>query len=513
MVGFPSLAPGSMVAAWRSFSGQPVEPSIMFSYKGVFNVPTDIFADLVYGDLDAIEVSWKKPQGYAPNAYSVYRSEEDQAYTQVSSQVYDVKYIDDGLNGASYYKYKVKAIEGAEESDFSSVSNALYPGEDFMVDYMEGFEGITYNEKIGTSNLTWGYDTVNQQQGLQSLELVYTYAGSGWGAVMPASFPTVIDLSGYDTVSVWVNSGVAGNAGVAIQFFETGRPEGNETWSSSSPIISNAGWQKYQFSLSDFGRTTEEKNNHFDRESIGGYQLFFSDATANGTYWVDKIELHRPQPLLDVTPSSIDFGGTIAGSPSNHRFQTAAINIKYGGFGTPWTIRVWTNNSEDGEPEPEKSGMRGKPPGDTNLYIPLKIWCSNYGPGSYSPPPGPDEENNYFWGGYDFNNDGDKDDSITSGSFAETSYGFDINGDGVLDDTIYPSTAQPLTEEPSWLRVPEKDEMDPNNVYTWRRLCWNDGMGYDAGLGWDFDIYLAIDTAGTKPQDYGTILTIEYLNQ
>jgi len=145
--------------------------------------------------------------------------------------------------------------------------------------------------------------------------------------------------------------------------------------------------------------------------------------------------------------------------------------------------------------------------------VPLKVWCANYGPGAFSPPPGPDEENNYFWGGYDFNNDGDKNDAVTSGSFAEASYGFDINGDGVLDDTIMPSSADPLSEEPSWLRVPEKDEMDPNNVYSWRRLCWNDGMGYDTGLGGDFDIYLAIDTAGTRPQDYGTILTIEYLNQ
>jgi len=518
MIGFPSLASGSMVAAWRRFSSK----SIVFSYKGVFSVPENLFADLTYGQTDSIDLRWDKPQGYTPNSYTLFRSVDDGGFSSLATNIYDVEYTDSGLSDSNYYKYKVKAVEGAIESGFSNISNPLYPGENFLVDYFEGFEGATYS-KIGTSDLTWSPGDTDEQQGDYSLRLDYTYQVTdplNWGAVLRGTLPATIDISNYETISIWVQSVIAGNTGIAVQFFETGRPEGNEAWSSSSPTITSTGWQQYEFYLTDFGRTTVMGNDHFDRDSIGGFQLLFSDTTANGTYRVDRLELHRAPPSLVVTPADLQFG-TIAGSASNRRFQTPALNIKYGGFDTPWTVRVWTDNSPGPETPPvqdaDKAGLRGLI--DTSVYVPLKVWCSNYGPSAFSPPPGPNEESNYFWEGYDFNGDGDREDSVTSGSYSEAGLGFDINGDGDIGDTITPSTAQPLSEEPSWLRVPEKDEMDPNNRYTWRSFSWNDGLGDDAGLGGDFDIYLAIDTFGVKPQGtavtpgYSTVLTVEYLNQ
>jgi len=508
MVGFPSLASGSMVAAWRGYSND----RIMYCYKGVFSVPTDIFADLVYGSTDSIKVKWKKPSGLSPNSYTLYRSVNGQAFTLLASNIYDVEYEDAGLSGASYYRYRVKAIEGPVETGFSNISNTLYPGENLLVDYFEEFEGITYGDKIGTSGLTWAYYTSDKYEGDQSMRCVYTYAGSGWGAVLPGTFPTTLDISEYELVRFWVKGGTVNSKGIAVQFVETGRPEGNEAWSSASPVItSNTGWQGYEFYLNDFGRTTLEKNNHFDKDSIGGFQLFFGEETANGTYLIDRVELFRGAPSIEVTPDAdIEFG-SISGISSNHRFQTDAVNITYGGFDTPWTVRVWTDNSPGNGEEPEKAGLRGKQ--DTGVYVPLKIWCENYGPGAFGPPPGPDEENDFFWEGYDFNENGNREDVLTGGSYSEAALGFDINGDGDTDDTIVPSAVAPLYEGPVWLRVPEKDEIDPYNRYSWRRLCWNDGLGDDAGMGGEFDIFLGVDTSSVQPQGYETVLTVEYVNE
>jgi len=504
LVGVPSLESGSMVAAWRGYSND----RIMFSHKGALSAPKMPFSDQVLGDTTTLSLSWQKPEGYLPHSYKVYRSVNDGAFSVLQETVYDTDYVDTGLSGSNYYKYKVSATNGVESLS-SNVSNAAYPGVDLLVDYAEGFEGITYT-KFGASTLTHSVSTSVKYEGNQSHKLDYTYSGSGWGAVLQGMFPTTFDLSSYETISLWVNGGSAGGEGIAIQFVEAGRPEGDEVWSTSSPVIPGSGWRQYEFYLTDLNRVSAEGNNNFDRTSVGGFQLLFSDSVSNGTYYVDKIELRRSQPTIEVTPSSVNFG-TITGSASNHRFQTTAVNVTHGGFDTPWTVRAWTNNSPGNGGEPWKAGLRGQTV--NTLYIPLKTWCVNFGPKNTSPPPGPDEENNYFWKGYDFNDDGDKEDGITSGSYQEAIYGFDINGDGDTSDTILASTTEPLSEEPVWLRIPEKDEMDANNRYSWRRYAWNDGMGYDAGLGGSFDIYFAIDTQGTKPQVYSTVVTVEYINE
>jgi hypothetical protein len=517
MVGFPSLASdavGNMVAAWRWFEGIDKE-WIVFSYKGKFNSPTDMHADLAYPATDAIRLRWQEPIGYTPNFYTLYRSINDGTYAQVATPIYAMVYDDTGLTGTNYYKYKVTATEGSTESPSSNVSNALYPGSNFMIDYFEAIEGITYSKiESDTSTVTYAYDTIDVHQGAQSQRLVYTYGGTGWGAVVKGTLPAKIDISQYDIAKLWVKGGVVSAKGIAIQFGEAGRPEGDEVWTSASPTIADNAWQAYEFYLSDFTRSSVEANDHFDTDSIGSYQLFLSENTSNGTYWVDQIELYKAPATLDVTPGSVAFG-SVAPTVSNHRFQAPlitppAINITYGGYNTPWTIRVWTDNSPGNGAEPEKAGLKGA---DGTTYIPMKVWCVNYGPAAHEMPPGPDEENDFFWGGYDFNGDIDKEDVLTSGTYVEATLGFDINGDGDTLDTIQPTPAQPLYEGPSWLRIPEKDEMDNGNRFTWRRLAWNDGLGSDAGLGGNFDSWLGIDIAGAVAQSYSTTVTIEYINQ
>lgn len=527
MVGFPYLASdnsGEMVATWRGYTNE----RIMFSYRGLFGSPKRVHTDLVYGNSDSLKIMWRRPEEYLPNSYTLYRSVDGQTYTRVATKIYNISFIDGGLTSTSYYRYKVAPVVGDKEMRHSEESNVLYPGNEFLIDYFEGYEDVTY-DKAGYSSLSWSFDTSTFHEGSRSIKIDYEYISGPdptkqWGAVLIGRLPATIDITSYTGVRVWAKGGEVGKKGIAVQFFEVDRPEGGEVWGPKElPVVSNTDWQMYEFQFKDFQRTTLG-NNNFDKRDIGGYQIFFSKDTPDGSYWVDKIELFREPPSLEVelAPEDADKGfvdfGRFQARFQDRRKQSNAITIIYSGFKPPWTIRVWTNNSPGGGPEPWKAGLKRS---DGVIYLPLKIWCANYGPLKFDVKNltrGPDEENEYFWRGYDFNNDGDREDMITSGKFVEKDYGFDIDGDGDLDDTIEPTLAKPLSEEPVWLRVPEKDEMDPGNIYTWRRLTWNDGLGDNAELGGKFKVFLAIDvsritTKGNPPTDYSTVMTVEYLNE
>jgi hypothetical protein len=222
---------------------------------------------------------------------------------------------------------------------------------------------------------------------------------------------------------------------------------------------------------------------------------------------VDKIYLGNTAATVDVPLAEYAFG-EIMPSIANHRFRIGPIPVSYGGYSAPWTVRIWTNNGGT-------AGLRGA---DGVIYIPLKAWCANYGPTSATP----DEENDYFYAGYDFGDgvhigrqyqNNSKEDLYASGTFDENYWGFDINGDGVLG-TFNASSSFKVYEGGFWFRVPEYNEMNPANVFTWRRLAWTN-VSQDAGLGNPFNIYLAMDVADASvPQKYNTTtLTVEYINE
>lgn len=460
----------------------------------------------------SLRLKWTPPN-CTPKSYRIYRSVNGGSFTEISgSPVIAVnKYIDTGLSNTNKYKYQIKAIYGnGAEGALSNSSNMLIPGSTFLIDYLEQNEGMTYN--IYGSTLSSSFDTLNIKEGTKAIKLVYSYPGSGWGAVFKGTLPPVkVDLSPYKSVKFWAKGGAVGGTAVAFQLTEVGRSEGYETWSSPAVFIQNADWAEYQFNLSSFTRTDIEEgktgNNILDIHSIGSYALFFSPSTPGGTYYVDEIKMLKGEATVGVPGAEYSFG-TLQGSVDNHRFKIGPIPVSFGGFDSPWTVRVWTNNGVGAD----KAGLKGA---DGITYIPLKVWCVNYGP-SGTPP---DEENDYFYTGYDFGNgtnvgiqyqDGDKTDVYSSGTFDETYWGFDINGDGDATDVITATSTHKITEEPFWLRIVEDDEMDPFNVYTWRRLCWSPG----AELGSPFDVYLAIDVDGKKNQQYQTTtLTLEYINE
>jgi hypothetical protein len=122
----------------------------------------------------------------------------------------------------------------------------------------------------------------------------------------------------------------------------------------------------------------------------------------------------------------------------------------------------------------------------------------------------PNEENPYFWNGYDFNGDGDRKDLITDSSISEIALGFDVNGDGDALDSGLGTSAAPVSEEPVYLRVPDDGEMAPGNPYTWRRLAYS-GAELDSS---GFPVFFAIDVTGIAPQQYRTTtLTFQIIGE
>lgn len=204
---------------------------------------------------------------------------------------------------------------------------------------------------------------------------------------------------------------------------------------------------------------------------------------------------------ISVDTNLIDFGG-VSGSVSNRRFVAGPVKVSYFAGNSAWTVRVYTANPGG------VVSLIGVT--DSTESIPLKVWCDNYGPRANRPGHAPDEENNYFWNGRDFNGDGDKEDLITDGSISEPALGFDVNGDGDAVDTGLGTPTAPVSEEPVWLRIPDVNEMIPTNHYTWRRLAYS-GAELDPN---GFPVFFGIDVIGITPQVYRTItLTFQIINE
>ena len=204
---------------------------------------------------------------------------------------------------------------------------------------------------------------------------------------------------------------------------------------------------------------------------------------------------------ISVDVSSVNFG-SVTGTVTNRRFVTGPVTVKYFAGTNPWTIRVFTANPN------HIAGLIGVT--DPSKSMPLKVWCDNYGPRLNPLGHAPNEENPYFWNGYDFNGNSTKTDSITDGSISEIALGFDVNGNGTTTDIGLGTVLQPVPEDPIWLRAPDTNDMVSGNPFTWRRLVYS-----GAELNADgFPVFLAVDVTGVTPQEYKTTaLTFQIINE
>lgn len=248
--------------------------------------------------------------------------------------------------------------------------------------------------------------------------------------------------------------------------------------------------------------------------------LFLSTYCFGGTTAVVQVTatVLEGQNSISVDVSLVDFGG-VSGSVSNRRFVAGPVRVTYFGATRPWTIRIWTNNNPSA-PQAEASQYAGLKGADGATYLPLKVWDDNYGPRNHQIGRPPNEENTYFWRGYSFNGDNDREDIITDGSISEVALGFDVNGDGDALDVGLGTVAEPVSEEPSWLRIPEYNEMIPTNPFTWRRLltqAWTEAPGPGGGGSGDpniFPVFFGIDVTGMPPKAYRTTtLTFQIIGE
>lgn len=214
--------------------------------------------------------------------------------------------------------------------------------------------------------------------------------------------------------------------------------------------------------------------------------------------------------VLPGRSAGLDFG-TVLPNPSNMRFQaTNRVEVSYfAGSNPTWYLYVSSQNYSSLETD---GGLKGVVSGQTN-YLPLKVWCANFGPTGFgngsNPPYDGSEDDTYLWGGMDLNSDGDKDDVLTTGTYSESTFDADFNGDGDKTDTWNTATDGPIEESGAgWNWVWDVDLAENDPGLTKRVLCKKVGA-LDASLPSPFNSYYGIDVAGAASADYDTQLVFE----
>ncbi|MDD5066923.1 MAG: fibronectin type III domain-containing protein, partial [bacterium] len=510
-----SLTPSGdkAVIGWRQYG------SGLFMYKiknaaQALEPPKALYIDLVTDSSTALKLKWQKPDSYNPHSYRVYRATNfDTAFIVIDSNIIQTEYLDQGLSSLKQYKYKVCAKVNDAESEKSLPSNLLSPGTRFLINYFEGNEETGPYEYVGAADgdvLTQEIVDAPQRPGKKAQKLRYSYNSTSWGAALECSLASTLDISRYNLARAWIRGDGSTNL-LRLAFIEDGAD--SEVWETKKGIsLSATNWQLVTWNMDEMERTSAIQNNIFDRNRIKGYQLSYKTKGASSEYhYLDEIFLEEGYPELSVSTNQVDFG-LIAGSGPDKRKQALNyITVNYRNFdGYRWFIRIYTDDSENGK---TNLGIQGQ--SDTLKWLPLKCWCPNYGPkGHTNSRTGPDDENLFFWSGFDFNNNG----SLTNiyrdnsqGPYWESmdegphQYPFDLNGDGFQEGQQFiPTSQDPLLEEPKWPLIVEKDMMDEAEQGTWRILA-----DWLHDLGNEFNIHFAVDLGGIVPQTYKGRIVIE----
>jgi len=214
---------------------------------------------------------------------------------------------------------------------------------------------------------------------------------------------------------------------------------------------------------------------------------------------------------IEISPATIAWDMP-AGTMDAHCFISPEIEIKFygGNQAGGYKIRAYTSQAST-------NGLGYLISGSDELY--LKGWCVNFGPrlATEANPPAP--VNNYFWNGYDFNGDGDSDDTGSNdsltGTYDESVLDFDINGNGTKTDTItvaasgddpdtFTATFYHLGEGPSYSWMANQADLATYEVK----------LATDAGpLDTPFKVRLAADVAGVPSGTYTGGVTFDIVTR
>ncbi len=452
--------------------------------------------------------------------------------------IYNLSYIDnEGItdnDGKNYYRYFIKALiseDPDKETSWSEGSNVVQDDSQLLAhDFVRDSDNDIYSAIIPVAgddgNYLKEHGFVIDNEGKPAYKIVYenTTAYTS-GSYISFDFPAIMDLSDYGTIEIKIKTEDLTPVSntipeFAINFVE--KPINADTGSDAYrigrfiPTIEDGKWHHLHQFIDDHSLISETPGT-LDLDNIEKMNI---SCWGRGklTVYVGNISFSK-DPILEITKAeeiynNIKNNGMPEGkviNPSN------PVRVEFGNAQDPWYLRIYTEEhiydnegnmlDNEGTPATENDGavkltkhglIRMDKDNDGNITaiypqynLPIKMWCKPFGPyrffdsngnsvyedndGNAYPPI--NDDNLYFWKGYDFNQDGDKYDEIyfsseNLGIYIEGTdtgeYPFDIDGDGFQEDDDYFSlsdeTHVSLGESPVWLYVPLKKEEGPWSV-------------------------------------------------
>ncbi|MEW6536662.1 MAG: hypothetical protein AB1454_13715 [Candidatus Auribacterota bacterium] len=530
----------------------------------VLQRPASPFSD-VRGN-NGFFVQWTTPPtSYAPIAYRLRRiANNDPAtitYMNSGDSIYALSYSDnDSIQDNVHYRYEVSYVVDHVNSPWSVASNVVTRGTDLL---LEDFELDTFGSlytgndlEVTTQNapMTAVVTDETADSGDRSFKVTFidNDTASNKGSIASIIFPSVMDLSGYSSIELGIkfnpSPGMIERT-VKLTVMEDGTKEAYQV--GSEIMLENDGeWHTYQLFLDQLGKEEDSKADAtIDLNKIR-YLNIVAWNNGSTSFYIDNIWLRRPNGdnvILSLSPSVLNLAEPIKNQAEAAGFMInqplTPLVLEYGNAREPWVLRIYTpseitNNSGDQYIIRHNGLVRYDRDTDTvypTFNMPVKVWCSNFGPDgflfdndtianpAYRQLGYPPIDNDYFFRGYDFNQNKTyellpRSDDFVEGT-GEGEYPFDLDGDGFKDNDHYftEGDGRPtINEEPVWLFVPVlKHEsvapdpaavvMDPADQDTWRILIDSLKGAGKHSLELYFSVFLGEEQImnGAKPNGYG----------
>lgn len=504
-----------------------------YKVRGIVTLdpPSAPFADIHTGG--GFTISWDPPDTeFAPTGYKLRRIPDNNtaAVYELNSgnSIYSIEYFDnDSITAGTHYRYELSYLVNGSTSPWSSQSNAVKSGTMLLIDDFEldgssqPYTGITYSFFDAHKPITGVITDELAVSGSYSYKITYTDNDSAkpQGAFVSLAFPATMDFSGYSSLDLKIrfNPEVGMlERDVEVQLVEA---ETGEAFRVGSVITleDDGAWHLHHLF---FDQVSAEVNGvagaTLDLDKIEKIN-FVTWGNGSTSYYIDDLELTNSGAgdailFLDtdwITMSTpVQNTGQITGYVANQPLTPVTLN--FGNAPEPWSIRIYTvaevkNNAGQVYTITRDGLIRYDQATDTvypQYTIPVKVWCKNYGPPGFFNTSGdivnstyaqngyPPIDNQYFFRGYDFNDDDEVFGLLppSEGPFIEGTgageYPFDLDGDGFTQGDNFFAGGEgraAIAEEPVWLFVPVMQHdtepptsgaivMDPNDESTWRVL-------------------------------------------
>ncbi|MFA5103575.1 MAG: CIA30 family protein [Candidatus Margulisiibacteriota bacterium] len=248
--------------------------------------------------------------------------------------------IPSGLPAATYHVTVTNGsgTSAASSADQFTVTSDETPGVTIIDDYEDPNPRIYYN--AGDVPPTYSVTTADKYEGAKSIQVGYSYTGSGWGGLVGGVLPNSLDISSATGISFWVKGDGSSNT-IRIDLKEATNeaPANGEVYSSTDISLSNTGWHKVDLPYSAFVRNPYDGvtggNNTFDK-NIYQYQLMYTGTNTSGvSHYVDYIvaetvSVSGSPTVASVTPNT----GT--------RDATTSVTIAGTNFGGTTAVKIGT---------------------------------------------------------------------------------------------------------------------------------------------------------------------------